>query len=136
MSDDPNATRATSISIEPDDTRGFVRIRVRGRLAMSEAQRRQAEVAAAHPRLHRLWDFLEADLTEWTGREIRAGIDAIAARTPPAAGEGLRVAALVARDLDFGVARMFESMASGKLPMRYAVFRDEARAVEWLLTGE
>jgi len=136
MSEEPDLARAAAITIEPDPERGFVRIRVAGRLTMAEAQRRQAEVADAHPTLHRLWDFKEADLGEWTGREIRAGIDAIAARTPPPRGEGLRVAALVSRDLDYGVSRMFEAMAAGKLPMRYAVFRVEARAIEWLLTGE
>jgi hypothetical protein len=136
MSADPQATPGTCTTIEPDLARGFVRIRARGRLAMNEAQKCQAEVAAAHPRLHRLWDFREADLSDWSGAQIRAGIDAIAARTSDAEGMGLRVASLVANDLDFGVSRMFESMAAGALPMRYAVFRDEARAVEWLLTGE
>jgi len=136
MSEDPSAQQATIIRIVPDEVRGFVRIQVIGRFPMRDASQRQAEVASAHPGMHRLWDLREADLSNWTRQEIRGGIEAIASRTPPIAKDELRVAALVTRDLDYGVARMFESMASGSLPIRYAVFRDEPRALEWLATGE
>jgi hypothetical protein len=136
MSVDPETSPQARVRIEPDAERGFVRIRVTGRFEMAEAARRQGEVAATYPRMHRLWDLREANLAAWTAPEIRLGIDEIAGRTSEGAGEGLRVAGLVTRDLEFGVTRMFESMAGGKLPMRYAVFRDEERAIEWLVTGE
>ena len=136
MSSDPHASPATEFFVEPDPIRGFVRIRVRGKLAMQEVQRSQAEVSAAHPRLHRLWDLREADIGDWTAAAIRSAIEAMAARTFGEQGVGIRVAGLMTRDLDFGVGRMFESMATDALPMRGAVFRDEARAMEWLLTGE
>lgn len=136
MRDDSNATQAASVQYELDEARGFVRIRVRGRFPMSEASQRQAEVASAFPGVNRLWDMTGADLSDWTGREIRGGIEEIASRTPPPAGEGMRVAAVVSRDIDYGVARMWEAMAAGSLSIVYAVFRDEERAIEWLATGE
>ena len=136
MSEDARSTSEASVRFELDSDRGFVRIHVRGRFPMSEAQQRQAEVAAAYPGVNRFWDMSEADLSDWTGRDIRGGIEAVASRTPPPAGEGMRVAALVSRDIDYGVARMWEAMAAGSLAIVYAVFRDEERAIEWLSTGK
>jgi len=133
MIEEPGAARSTKVHIEPDLARGFVLVRVEGVLEMPEGQRVQAEVAAQYPGLHRLWDLRRSRLTNLTGPEIDAGIEAIAARTPPAGAESVRVAALVADDFDFALSRMFEGMASRRLPMRYGVFRDEAEAIEWLL---
>lgn len=136
MSEATSAAGETRVEIQPDLARGFVLIRVEGVLEMPEAMRVQTEVAANHPGLHRLWDLRKSRLTNLTGPEINAGIEAIAARTPPSQGEGLRVAALVADDFDFALSRMYEGMASGRLPMRYGVFRDEAEAFSWLLAGK
>ena len=135
MSNETGAASGTTIHIEPDLERGFVLIRVRGVLEMPEGLRVQAEIAANHPMLHRLWDLRASRLTNRTGRVINAGIEAIAARTPPPEGEGMRVAALVADEFDFALSRMFEGMASGRLSTRYGVFRDEAEALGWLLSG-
>lgn len=68
---------------------------MRGKLAMQETTVRQGEAAAAHPGMHRLWDFQEADLGDWTAPEIRAGIEATAAQTSPEQGVGIRVAGLI-----------------------------------------
>jgi hypothetical protein len=47
---------------------------------------------------------------------------------------GSRVAILVARDLDFGIARMFTSLAD-EINVVYRAFRDEAAALEWLASS-
>ena len=44
---------------------------------------------------------------------------------------GSRVAVLVARELDFGIARMFSVFAE-QIEAEYAAFRDEASARAWL----
>ena len=48
---------------------------------------------------------------------------------------GGRTAILVARDLDFGIARMFQALAE-QVDVEYQVFRDEADAIEWLLSPD
>ena len=42
-----------------------------------------------------------------------------------------RRAVIVSSDLQFGIARSFQAMVTGEME----VFRDEATAIEWLVTG-
>ncbi len=130
---DSEGLREGSLEIEVDATHGFVWIRVRGRLPMRAAIEAQARAARGHPGRHRLWDFREADLSDWFRAELSSLVNSLGAQSAPAAGAGIRVGAIATRDVEFGISRMFESMASGALPMTFAVFRDEAAAVAWLV---
>ena len=122
-----------TFAIEPHPEDSYVRIRVRGRLTAPETRQTRARVIADHPGLHRLWDFLEADLTAWSGDDMRMFIEVIARSEP--GDPTTRVAALVSREVDYGQARMFESLSCGTLPEQGKVFRNESEAIRWVSIG-
>ena len=122
-----------SITVDANSARSFVRIRVRGKLDAEQARQALSEVIARHPGLHRLWDFRESDLTEWSSDDMRSFAD-FSRSAGPAAGI-TRVAALVSRDVDYGPSRMYEVLAASPT-MQYRVFRDESEAEAWLSRDE
>jgi len=78
--------------------------------------------------LSRLWDFRKASF-DFSAEEL----EEIASYASTADLDPSRVAMLVGQDLSFGVSRMYE--AYRKSPMTDVnVFREEAEAVEWLLS--
>lgn len=119
-----------SIVLEAEPARGFVRLRVRGRLTMHDAGRAQAEAIKTHAGLARLWDFREADLTAWSAEDMRSFDET--ARSREDGTHRVRVAALVSRDVDYGLARMYELLSESGGPGERAVFRDEASAEQWI----
>lgn len=77
-----------------------------------------------------LWDLRSASLSAITYSELSTmvhGAKAVLSSTPPG-----RTALLVARDVDFGVGRMYEALADG-LPRKCRVFKSERDAVAWLM---
>ena len=119
-----------AITLDAEPTRGFVRLHVHGTLTVEVAQRTLREAMEQHPSLHRLWDFRDADLTAWSLDDMRGFIATVARE--PGARAGTRVAALVSRDVDFGMARMFEALSAGDLPFEMCIFRDATAAEEWI----
>lgn len=81
-----------------------------------------------HPKMNMLWDLRDG---EYVGSldPLRALANFVA--EPGAIEEPSRVAILVDRDHDFGIARLFESHAEAA-PVSYSVFRSEAKAYAWL----
>lgn len=77
-----------------------------------------------------LWDLREASLAEFTADEVRRVIDLVRDNW---ATEGTPHAALVvAREVDFGMARMYELQLSDLSTGKVQVFRDIEAAGEWL----
>ena len=120
----------TSFSIERDPDAAYVRIRVRGKMTAPEAREARGRVLLEHPGANRLWDFREADLTAWTIDDMRMFIDVINRKEPDE--YNVRVAALVARDIDYGLARMFEQLSAGLMLVKGGVFREEQDAIAFL----
>ncbi len=120
---------ASHATVTPDPA-GFLRVRVVGRLTPAFAGRIRRAVAEAHPGRDRLVDLRAADLGAWDAAAIRAFHADTAGERPHAPPS--RVAALVSRDLDYGISRMFEGLAPVRLPVTYRTFRDEQEAVAWL----
>lgn len=76
-----------------------------------------------------LWDFERLEKGPDSRAELRQAVDLVQ-RT----GElwaGSRAAILVARDVDFGIARMFSAFAE-QVDVEYRVFRDRQLAIDWL----
>ena len=86
----------------------------------------------AEPTAMMLWDFTSATWEAASSQELREIARRIGAME--VARGGARKAALVCvRDLDFGLARMFVTMAElESCPVRMAVFRDGDEARDWL----
>jgi len=122
-----------TITLEPHLDDHYIRIRVRGKLTAPETLGARTQVVAEHPGFHRLWDFLDADLSAWTGDDMRMFIDLL--RRTDRLDPTVRVAALVSREVDYGRASLFKSLSADTLPGHWKVFRDEADAVHWVSTG-
>ncbi len=115
-----------------DEVEGVVRIVVEGLLRYDEALELVRRVQRRYPAKPRFWDWRRADLTEWTIEQMRTLQGQIVGSEPT---PGVRVAAVVARDVDYGISRMFEALVPNGHPVTYRVFRDPAQALRWV-TGE
>jgi hypothetical protein len=109
-------------------------LRFTGALTAEEIERALAAAAAhaySEARRFSLVDFTGADLTGLPTSDIRA----IAQRPGglgPTAGP-LAIAVVAPRDLEYGLARMWETLAEER-PIDAAVFRTRALALAWLAT--
>ena len=123
-------------TIDIDEVSEVATVRVTGPVTVPELAL-AFERLAAHPQFRedwaRLWDFREADLPGLTRADLhRIGHAATTKLSTP----GTRVAVLVARDVDFGMARMFQSWEGDTLPASMRVFREAEAAEAWLKSGE
>ena len=112
--------------------RGLAIISVQGTLGPREVVRIIRQLHAGYPGTCRLWDWRQADMTPWSAeqmRQVQRQIARLEQDTP------VRAAAVVDRDADFGLGRMFEALVPTGHPVTYRVFRDAARAEAWLLGG-
>lgn len=119
-----------SITVVTTEAGDYVVVRVHGELTTREAFRIRARAVSRHPGLPRMWDFRQADLSSWTQDEIRAMAESLNTRRD---GPATRVAALVSRDIEFGISRIFEVLAEDLSTDQFDVFRLETDAVGWLL---
>ena len=78
----------------------------------------------------RLWDYRNADF-----RLEKGDLERVSRQASKADGEPGKVAMLVNQDLAFGLARMYEVYRES-VSTRVEVFRDESKAVAWLLEKE
>ena len=78
----------------------------------------------------RLWDYRNADFKLEKGE-----LERVSRQASKADGEPGKVAMLVNQDLAFGLARMYEVYRES-VSTRVEVFRDESKAVAWLLETE
>jgi len=126
-------TSRNEIAIAFDEATGTVCLSLTGRLT-ARSVISAIEKLEAHPEFSperpRLWDVRQADLSKLSRDEF--GRIARAARESHLSRPGVRVAVLVSRDVDFGMARMFELTEGSSLLASMAVFRDEAAAMAWL----
>ena len=86
------------------------------------------------PGIPKLWDARQADLSKLTRAEFRS--IARAGRVSELSTLGIRVAVLVTRPVDFGIARMFELSEGYDLLDALRVFRDPDAAIAWLTQDE
>lgn len=76
-----------------------------------------------------IFDLSDVDLGTVSQAEMRRIVQALRGR----AGRGpKRVVYVASGDLDFGVLRMFASLAAMQIPRDRAVFRSAAEALAWL----
>ena len=82
------------------------------------------------PEAPSLFDAREAQLDAFAGAEVRHVVETVLRfrGAPP----GTRTAIVMAHDLGFGLARMFEQQLEAKEPSDVMVFRDVDEAMAWL----
>jgi hypothetical protein len=83
------------------------------------------------PGAHVLWDFSGARSGNLDARELRNLVRQVGERMD-GRGEGYKTALVAPRDVDYGLARMYEAYAS-ELPVELCVFRSSGEAWDWLL---
>jgi hypothetical protein len=82
------------------------------------------------PEQHVLWDLREAVLTRFSLAEVRDIADLVAEHRGTA--DPARAALVVSRDVDYGMARMFEQVLAGGSETNVRVFRDLQEAMAWI----
>ena len=117
------------IIIEKDPETGVVVGTASGPLTIEEIRRAAASVwtDVEGPRLRVLWDLRKARF-EFSTVEVR-GLAEFARQNSPY--PDLRMAFVVARDLEFGLVRIFEALRETSRA-RVAVFREKDEALAWL----
>lgn len=114
-----------------DEDRNFAAITLDGTLDQDTILA-SFDSAVAHPRyrpgMARLWDFREADLSSLS----TATVQRLAQYSLgfPGGINDVKVAFVTGRDLEYGLARMFEMTCKGNTPI--FVFRDLESAENWL----
>jgi hypothetical protein len=85
------------------------------------------------PEAPSLWDLRWTGLHTFSKSEIRQIVEFVSRNwnAPP----GTRAALVVARSLDYGLARMYEQMLAASSGVKVMVFRDIAEAGDWLRAG-
>jgi hypothetical protein len=76
-----------------------------------------------------VWDFRALVKGPDSTDEVRQSVDLV--RRTHELWAGSRAAIVVARDVDFGIARMFGAYAD-EIDVEYRVFREKRSALEWL----
>ncbi|MHC4563357.1 MAG: hypothetical protein ACYS8X_11355 [Planctomycetota bacterium] len=114
-----------------DEDRDLVTQTVIGEVTVDEILRRVMEMIARKPTSRVLWDFSTGSLAAISAEEFRR-----MAEEGRAVGElraGGKTAVVVGKDVDFGLMRMFASLAEAKdIPVEFRSFHSMAEARRWL----
>ena len=119
---------ALPISYQIDPTRRRVLVTGRGQLTDADFTAVRDQLAsdpAFDPSWQQLLDFSEGDLSRLEAESIRQMAES------SVAGPAARRAYVVARDVDFGLVRMFEILTDERKG-RIRAFRDRGEAEAWL----
>lgn len=81
--------------------------------------------------MNAIWDMRQADLTPLGAYEDLDNLAGHYWEMAHIRGRDLRVAIVVSREVDYGLARMFQTV-SNKLPKEHMVFRDMDQARSWI----
>jgi hypothetical protein len=120
--------------IDPD---GGLRVHsLNGRLQFEEVRDTLEELYSSpdfDPAMNALWDVRDASTADISLEDVRKIAQLVSGRRPK---EGLsRVALVVSRDVDFGLARMYEMKLEDVAHSEVRVFRDIEEALTWLGQG-
>jgi hypothetical protein len=116
------------ISVEFDDDLGIWQLGTGGDLTLEEiAELIEANDWGARPLL--LWDLRNLKEAPARSQDLRSAAAMLGQARQ--LFEGGRAAIVVTRDLDFGMARMFQVFAEGT-GVEYQVFRELDPAIAWL----
>ena len=121
------------VSRQIDEASGLVTLTVNGKVTYEGIIKAYGEMLG-DPRFRKgasnLWDFRNADGDTIAGEDIQS-VAALVETTRKQRGEGYKVAFVVARDVDYGIARMYDGYA-GRLPFEVMVFRSMDDALKWI----
>ena len=77
-----------------------------------------------------LWNLLKANLSAFSVDDIRQVTQLV--KDNWGASDKSRAALVVARDLDFGLTRMYQQLLEGQSSGEVRIFRNVDEAIEWL----
>lgn len=129
----PGVPPQKEVTIHIDEEQRLATVTLAGRIT-AHGIVRAIESLNAHPQyrpgIPKLWDARNGDLSKLTRAEFRS--IARAGRLSGLPKRGSRVAVLVTKTVDFGIARMFELSEGYDRVDAMRVFRDHAAAIAWL----
>lgn len=104
---------------------------VKGEVTFDEGMAVLQAFYGSNPTLYSLWDIREGTLSKITSEEIDRIVDFLAEVS--ASRMGGKTAGVVAKDIDFGIARMFEAISEiRKYKPKVRIFRQIDHAMNWL----
>jgi hypothetical protein len=120
-------------SMRIDTERGVVVRKVTGPLSVDEIFAARQDVLKHpefRPGMNALWDLSEASLMNLDMDEVRAVVGR-AQQEGDAYGTDYRAAVVVPKDIDYGITRQFEAVATN-VPFVVMAFRSVEEALQWL----
>jgi len=106
---------------------------IKGRLSKEKLFCALLEMYASsdfQPDMHALWDVRSTDLRSIVMSDV---VDACAFVQEQWRGDkAIRVAFLVASEVDYTLASMYETLSSGNAKFKIRVFRDFEESIDWL----
>jgi len=85
------------------------------------------------PDMNVLWDIREADVFSFFSADVQAIRDFVSKHW--GTGGKSKAALVVVRDVDFGLARMYQILSESKTSSPIQVFRDYDEAFQWVKAG-
>jgi hypothetical protein len=82
------------------------------------------------PTMNTLWDIREANVAEWSVEGVQTVVSHVGTHAGQR-GSHYKSAIVTARNVDFGLSRMYEAYGHG-LPLTVRVFRDMNGARKWV----
>jgi hypothetical protein len=122
-----------AITTKIDSTTGARLHKVTGRLQLEELRNALKAVYEGEdfdPGKDVLWDLQDADLTAFSSADIKHISGLVKQHWGKSSSS--RAALVVSRDVDFGLARMYEQLLDTGSTGVVRVFRDYEKAIDWL----
>ena len=106
----------------------YVQTKYFGEVCMSDIEEAVTQGNALYPNLDSLVDFSEASLKELSAQDVRQLVRLATEHEP----QGINCAFVAPENLEFGLSRMYATMADADLPQNRAIFRSLPEARAWL----
>lgn len=119
------------ILVSTDRPQDLTIVTVKGSVTFAEVRAHIVNFLGGEPTALVLWDIREGSLQEFSAESMRMLVSAGARDAVRRAGG--RTAIVCPRDLDYGMSRMFQTIAElQSIPFEISVFRDIESAHAWL----
>ncbi len=122
-----------AVTMKIDPITGLRMHKVTGRLQLEELRTALTDVYEAEdfdPDKDVVWDLRDADLTAFSTDDIKSVSGLVKQNWGTSSSS--RAALVVSRDVDFGLARMYEQLLDNGSTGEVTVFRDYDEAIAWL----
>jgi len=126
-----NPSSRPQISSSRDMARALTVVKVQGSVSAQQVRDQIVGFLTGEPTRYVIWDVRDGSLSQLSAEDMRMLVTAGAPHAHRRTGG--RTAIICATDVDFGMGRMFQTIASLQhVPFEIRVFRDTDEAMSWL----